>query len=116
MNDDDTKTLLGIAIAFGCFVLLVVVIGFFTSWFGLVTDRPQQIYKEQTRKEVRDNSIEYQDGMKRDIARYCEQMRDTSRPMSSRKAVAALMRSNASTYDGPLTDDNQTCLSEAKEF
>lgn len=92
---------------------LLLLLGVATGWFGLVVDRPMQKYQEETRKEVYDTSRQFQQGTNRDLARYCEQMRD-AKEVSAKKAVAALIRSTASTYDGPLSDDNTACLSEAK--
>jgi hypothetical protein len=95
-----------------------IVVGFFLfiyalTWLGLVGNRPIQKYQEQTRKEVYDTSRQFQQGTNRDIARYCEQMRDAKEP-TARRAVAALVRSTASTYDGPLSPDNADCVTEAK--
>ena len=101
-------------LSLGVLVLLLAV-GLATSWFGLVVDRPMQKYQEETRKEVYDTSRQFQQGTNRDIARYCEQMRDADTP-TAKKAVAALIRSTASTYEGPLSDDNSTCVNEAKGF
>jgi Tfp pilus assembly protein PilO len=91
----------------------LLALGWATSWFGLVTQRPMQRYQEETRKQVYDTSRQYEQGTNRDIARYCEQMRGAS-STAAKKAVAALIRSTASTYDGVLTPDNQDCVSEAK--
>lgn len=102
---------------FGVLVILVfiglILLGWGMGWFGLITDRPMQKYQEETRAETYDSSRQYQQGTNRDIARYCEQMHDASTP-SAKKAVAGLIRSTVSTYDGPLTDDNATCVSDAK--
>jgi len=92
----------------------VALVGWGLGWFDLVTSRPMAKYNEQTRKEVYDTSRQYQQGTNRDIARYCEQMRDTSQPAASRKAVAALIRTTNDTYDGDLSSDNEACVAEAK--
>lgn len=90
----------------------LLMIGWATSWFGLVTQRPMSKYQEETRAQVYDTSRQYQQGTNRDVARYCEQMRSAP-DASGKKAVAALIRSTLSTYDGPLSDDNKDCASEA---
>lgn len=107
------KTTVGVLGGLGALALLLV-LGLATSWFGLVVDRPMQKYQEETRKEVYDTSRQYQQGTNRDVARYCEQMREAQG--SSKKAVAALIRSVTSTYDGPLSQDNEDCLTEAKGY
>jgi Tfp pilus assembly protein PilO len=96
-------------------VLALLLLGWATSWFGLVTQRPMAKYQEETRKEVYDTSRQYQQGTNRDVARYCEQMRTADNP-AAKKAVAALIRSTLSTYDGPLTEDNKDCAQEAGAF
>lgn len=96
--------------AFAIFAILLL--GTATSWFGLVAQRPMAKYQEETRKEIYDTSRQYQQGTNRDVARYCEQMRTATDP-AAKKAVAALIRSTLSTYDGPLSDDNRDCAAEA---
>lgn len=90
----------------------LVLLGWATSWFGLVTQRPMDKYREETRAQVYDTSRQYQQGTNRDVARYCEQMR-TADTDAGKKAVSALIRSTLSTYDGPLSDDNKDCAAEA---
>lgn len=94
-------------------VVFFALLGWGLGWFDQVTQRPMSKYNEETRKEVYDTSRQYEQGTNRDIARYCEQMRDTTRPPSSRKAVAALIRTTNSTFDGHLTQDNTDCVSYA---
>lgn len=98
----------------GCSLLLLVLIallGWGGSWLGLWAGRPQQVYQEETRAQVYDTSRQYNQGTNRDIARYCEQMRTSEG--SARRAVAALIRSTASTYDGELSVDNRQCVADA---
>lgn len=110
MDDEiSLKKIAGIAALFFVGLLLL---GWATSWFGLVTQRPMAKYQEETRKEVYDTSRQYQQGTNRDVARYCEQMRTADTP-AAKNAVAALIRSTLSTYDGPLSDDNKDCAHEA---
>jgi hypothetical protein len=90
----------------------VLGLGLATSWFGLVTQRPIAKYSEETRTQVYDTSRQYQQGTNRDVARYCEQMRNAP-TSAAKKAVSALIRSTLSTYDGPLSTDNKDCASEA---
>lgn len=97
-------------------ILAAIVVGFSLlawalGWFGLITGRPMAKYGEETRKQVYDTSRQFEQGTNRDIARYCEQMRAAN--PTAKKAVAALIRTTASTYDGRLAPDNQTCVTEA---
>lgn len=96
-------------------MIALLLLGWGTSWFGLVTQRPMAKYQEETRKEVYDTSRQYQQGTNRDVARYCEQMRTAPTP-EAKKATAALIRSTLSTYDGPLSADNKDCANEAGAF
>jgi len=101
-------------IGFGLLAFIgLLLLGWATSWFGLVTQRPMAKYAEETRKEVYDTSRQYQQGTNRDVARYCEQMRIADN-QAAKKAVAALIRSTVSTYDGPLSSDNQQCVTDAQ--
>jgi uncharacterized protein HemX len=102
----------GIGIGLAALVLLVLV-GLGTSWFGLVASRPMQRYAEETRAQTYDTSRQYQQGTNRDLARYCEQMQTADTP-AAKRAVAGLIRSTSSTYDGPLSSDNAACVAEAK--
>lgn len=111
---DDIPVRKIVAWAFVAFVGLLI-LGWATSWFGLVTQRPMAKYQEETRKEVYDTSRQYQQGTNRDVARYCEQMR-TADTAAAKKAVAALIRTTLTTYDGPLSEDNKDCANEAGAF
>lgn len=111
MEDDIPWGRIGLGL-FALFVFLLV-LGWGTSWFGLVTQRPMARYQEETRAQTYDSSRQYQQGTNRDIARYCEQMHSATTP-AARQAVAALIRSTVSTYDGPLSDDNRQCVTDAR--
>ena len=80
------------------------------SWAGLFASRPMAKYATETDKQVYDTSRQYQQGTQLDLSRYCAQWRAASGP--ARTAVAGLIRDTAATYSGPLTPNNQTCLSE----
>ncbi len=98
---------------FAAVIVVLTLLGWALGWFGLITGRPMAKYQEQTRKEVYDTSRQYEQGTNRDIARYCHDMRLAPDP-AAKKAVAALIRSTASTYDGQLSPDNQACVTEAQ--
>lgn len=110
--DDDIKLSTIIKWALAAIVVMCL-LGWALGWFGLVTQRPMAKYGEETRKEVYDTSRQYQQGTNRDIARYCEQMKSAQND-AAKKAVAALIRSTTSTYDGPLSPDNQACVADAQ--
>jgi hypothetical protein len=93
-------------------LLALVALGWALNWFGLFAARPMAKYQAETDKQVYDTSRQFQQGTNRDVARYCGQMR-TASTGPARKAVAALIRTTLSTYDGPLSADNQACASEA---
>jgi hypothetical protein len=112
---EDTKDLLKIAGAGIAVVSGVAIIGVGLGWFSLITGRPMAKYQTETSAQVYDTSRQYQQGTNRDVARYCNEMRSAPSP-AARKSVAALIRSTTSTYDGPLSPDNQDCISEAKEI
>ena len=113
MSREETGGCLAFAVAGVVMLIALVIAGWGLGWFSLITGRPMAKYSEETRKEVYDTSRQYEQGTNRDIARYCEQMRGAD-SSASRKAVAGLIRSTASTFDGRLTDDNTACIAEAK--
>ena len=80
--------------------------------FGKVVNREAQKFDAETSAQVYDNSRQYQQGINRDIARYCRDWRTA--PESGKKAVEDLILSTADTYQGTLTQPNQDCLMEIK--
>lgn len=108
---DAAKVVLG---AIGV-LILIVLISWGLGWFSLIASRPMQKYNTETQAQVYDTSRVYQQGTQNDIARYCEQMETAPSP-SAKKAVAQLIRTTVSTYNGPLTQDDINCISEAKGY
>lgn len=109
--DDDIpwgKIVLGALAA----IIFITMLGWGLGWFSLWAQRPQAVYQEETRTQTYDSSRQYQQGTNRDIARYCEQMR-AAPAGPGKQALAALIRSTASTYDGQLSDDNRQCVTDA---
>lgn len=100
------KTFLGILAGVALLVLAVIAL----NWVGLFASRPMEKYQAETSAQVYDSSRQYQQGTQLDLARYCHQYRTTEGP--AKIAVANLIRSTAATYNGPLSADNQACLSE----
>lgn len=80
------------------------------SWLGLFAGRPMQKYAVETDKQVYDTSRQYQQGTQLDLSRYCAQYHGAEG--SAKRAIADLIRDTAATYSGPLTPNNQACLSE----
>lgn len=77
---------------------------------GKVVNREAQKFDAETSAQVYDNSRQYQQGINRDLARYCRDWREADG--AGREAVADLIHTTADTYEGPLTPANQTCLEE----
>lgn len=80
---------------------------------GKTVDRQAQKFDAETAAQVYDNSRQYQQGLNRDIARYCFEYTKAEGP--AKKAVADLIHSTLSTYQGELTPQNATCLSTLGE-
>jgi hypothetical protein len=109
MNDGVKIAATGIAVLGG-----VLLLGTATSWFGLVTQRPMAKYAEETRAQVYDTSRQFQQGVNRDVARYCRQWHEADG--AGKKAVADLIASTLSTYQGQLTAANQQCAADTGAF
>ena len=77
---------------------------------GKVVGRAASKYDAETSAQVYDSSRQYQQGINRDIARYCRQWREADG--AGKQAIAELIRSTADTYEGPLLPANQTCIQE----
>lgn len=77
---------------------------------GKIVDRQVQKFDAETSAQVYDSSRQYQQGINRDVARYCQQWHEAEG--AGKKALADLIRSTTDTYQGPLTDSNQRCISE----
>lgn len=75
-----------------------------------LANREGQKFDAETSAQVYDNSRQYQQGINRDVARYCRQW--AAAEGAGKLAVAELIRSTTDTYQGPLTPANQTCISE----
>jgi hypothetical protein len=77
---------------------------------GKVVNREAQKFDAETAAQVADNSRQYQQGINRDIARYCRDLANTEGP--ARKALEDLIQTTLDTYEGPLTDANQRCTAQ----
>lgn len=102
----------GIKIAgVGCAAIVgVLLLGTATSRFGLAVQRPMAKYAEETRAQVYDTSRQFNQGVNRDVARYCRQWHEADD--SGKKAVADLIASTLDTFQGQLTPLNQQCAAE----
>ena len=103
------KWLLFIALAMA--VLRLFILPLFVA--DRVANREFQKFDAETSAQVYDHSRQYRQGVNRDIARYCREMAEA--PEGSRKAVADLIRSTLDTYEGELTQANQSCVAELGE-
>jgi hypothetical protein len=103
-----STTKIAFAWAGGFAALVLLVIGL--NWVGLFANRPMAKYQTETDKQVYDTSRQYQQGTQLDLSRYCAQYHAAEG--AAKTAVAGLIRDTAATYSGPLTENNQACLSE----
>lgn len=91
-------------------VLRFIVMPFFVA--DKLVGREVQKFDAETSAQVYDSSRQYQQGINRDIARYCRDYNDAEG--AAKTAVATLIQDTASTYQGPLTDANAACISETR--
>jgi len=94
-------------------IFAVIVVWFALTSFGLFADRQIQKVREETRSQVYDTSREYNEGVNRDLSHYCYEFHKED---SNKKGLAALIRTTADTFKGIVLPDNQTCITEAKEY
>lgn len=99
--------LIAVAVLVGFLILLQLL-----GWFSLVTQRPMAGYAEETRAQTYDKSRQFNQGINRDIARYCRDMRLAGG--AGAKATADLIVSTADTFEGELNQGNRDCVAEAK--
>lgn len=93
----------------------LLLIGWGTSWFGLVAKRPMAKYAEETNRLVESESRRRIDGVNQGIAQLCLNMR-RDESASGKRAFAAMILADANSFQKPelLTPDNQACIAEAK--
>jgi len=98
--------------------LALAALGFTLAWVFLlplfavskVVNREAQKFDAETSAQVYDNSRAYQQGINRDIARYCRDLATTEGP--ARKALEDLIATTLDTYEGDLTPSNQRCTAQ----
>lgn len=98
-------------LAFGVTLLAVfyfLILPLFVA--GRVVDRQARKFEAETAAQVYDNSRQFQQGVNRDIARYCRDWQASEGP--ARNAVADLIRSTLDTYQGELTPANAACAAQ----
>lgn len=106
----DTLKIFGLIALAGAFITFL--------WFVLlpltaaehVVNRVATKYDTETSKQAYDTSRQYQQGTQLDLSRYCAQYAQATG--SGKTGLAGLIRDTAATYNGPLTPNNQACLSE----
>jgi hypothetical protein len=106
------ETLTSLAIG-ACVLLVILLVGAGTSWFGLVAGRPMAKYGEETRREVFETSRAHVSGTNSAISDYCLNMRAASDP-AQKKAFARWIINEASTFQGALSADAAACRGEAQ--
>lgn len=115
MNDlEPNRSLFWLVIKWLLFAAAVFLVVRFLAMPFFVTDkligREVQKFDAETSAQVYDNSRSYQQGINRDIARYCREWREA--PEGGKRAIADLIASTNDTYQGELTLANQSCLNE----
>lgn len=109
-----TKSMFWLAAKWLAFIVLLIVVLRFLVMPLFVADkligREVQKFDAETSAQVYDNSRQFQQGVNRDIARYCREHATAEGP--ARQAVADLIRSTLDTYQGELTPANEACVSQ----
>jgi hypothetical protein len=101
----------GAAISAGFLIwAAVIVVILVTSGIFLFFGRPFAKYSAETDRQVYQQSIQYQEGMQQDLARYCYEMK--TKPDSA-TALKGMIREKAQVYHGPVSSDLQSCFNEA---
>lgn len=77
---------------------------------GKIVGRQAAKFDAETSAQVYDTSRQYQQGINRDVARYCREYRAADE--RAQHAVRDLILSTLDTYQGALTAANQSCLQE----
>lgn len=77
---------------------------------GKVVNREAQKFDAETSAQVYDNNRQYQQGVNRDIARYCRELATTEGP--AREALEDLIATTLDTYEGTLSPSNQRCTAQ----
>ena len=95
-------------------IILFLVAGVATSWFGLVVSRPMQEYAKETERRVYMNSVAHQQGADSGIAQDCANMESNTGP--ERIAFARFVLADAAAYAGNrgLSDDSMSCVAKAR--
>lgn len=98
-----------------CVIVALLILGLGTSWFGLVTSRPMQVYAKETERRVYVQSVAHQQGANSGVGIDCGNMRNVSLPVAQRHAFASLVIQDAAAYSGSadLSPDSRACVSEA---
>lgn len=96
-------------------LVLLLIVGAGTSWFGLVTERPMAKYAEETRRQVYVNSVAHLDGANASIGTACTNMRNVNVSSGERHAYASMVLQAATSYSGSadLSPESAACIGEA---
>ena len=76
-----------------------------------LADRQVQKFDAETSKQAYDTSRAAQQGVQRNIARYCASA-ETSETEAGKKAMIGQIKNELSSYTGPLTDADKSCMAD----
>lgn len=106
-----TKSMAWLAVKWLFFAAAIILVIRFLVMPFFVADkligRQVQKFDAETSAQVYDSSRQYQQGINRDVARYCREWKTA--PEGGKQAVAELIASTLDTYQGPLTPSNENC-------
>ena len=113
MNDYDKgiqpwHILVGIFSAIALFLLVFTLLG----GFGRIIGREFKKYDAETNAQVYDTSRQFQQGINRDLARYCREWKTAEG--AAKSAVATLIQDTASTFQGKLSETNSECVKDTQ--
>lgn len=113
-----TKGLFWLAIKWAAFIAVLLLAFYFLLLpllvSGKLVGREARKFDAETSAQVYDNSRQFQQGVNRDIARYCRDWATAEGP--ARKAVADLILTTRDTYQGDLTPSNASCIAQIEGF
>ncbi len=108
------KGMMGLAVKWLLFIAVFLLVARFVLYPLFFVDkainREVQKYDAETSAQVYDTSRPYQEGINRDVARYCRDWKTTEGV--AKVAVANLIRDTVATFKGTLSDTNQKCVDE----
>ncbi len=112
MNDNDGFQPWHIIVGVVAAIALILFVFTMLGGFGRVIGREFKKFDAETNAQVYDESRQFQQGINRDLARYCREWKTADGV--AKNAVATLIQDTASTYQGELTPANSKCVEDTK--